>query len=361
MSDVPQELQTIVEQVRNGHTATHTVRTFLSWFGAYRRSWRNVVSMRSVLEQLGIVTIPDFEGAYIDSPIRFDLKPQLESASGPQGYTVGASEPEAQHMTTITESATVTEHATVAKLADPTYRIGRLASANTPPVYVHPDAAVAEAVTIMLQNDFSQLPVMTSEREVKGLISWKSLGSRLALDCPCTAVRECMDQSFEISSDASLFIAISLIVQNECVLIRDSTKRITGIVTASDISVQFHQLAEPFLLLSEIENHVRSLIASKFDKADLQEAKDPGDQNRTINDVNDLTFGEYVRLLQNEAKWDKLGTKMDGKVFVKGLDKMREIRNDVMHFDPDGIGGDELKSLRDFAQFLNRFQRLKAT
>ena len=34
----------------------------------------------------------------------------------------------------------------------------------------------------MLSNDFSQLPVMTGPRELKGIVSWKSIGSRLALD-----------------------------------------------------------------------------------------------------------------------------------------------------------------------------------
>jgi CBS domain-containing protein len=34
---------------------------------------------------------------------------------------------------------------------------------------IPPDSLVEEAVTLMLANDFSQLPVMTSERDVKGI------------------------------------------------------------------------------------------------------------------------------------------------------------------------------------------------
>lgn len=51
--------------------------------------------------------------------------------------------------------------------ADPTYRIGKLASATRRPLSVSPDAKLDEVVTHMLTNDFSQLPVMTSRREVK--------------------------------------------------------------------------------------------------------------------------------------------------------------------------------------------------
>jgi predicted transcriptional regulator len=62
---------------------------------------------------------------------------------------------------------------------DPTYRIGRLEAAKRRPVSVAPDASVERAVTIMLSKDFSQLPVMTSERCVKGVISWSTIGHRL--------------------------------------------------------------------------------------------------------------------------------------------------------------------------------------
>jgi CBS domain-containing protein len=41
--------------------------------------------------------------------------------------------------------------------------IGRLRSANRPPVSVKPQQKLSEAVTIMLANDFSQLPVMGTE------------------------------------------------------------------------------------------------------------------------------------------------------------------------------------------------------
>ena len=38
---------------------------------------------------------------------------------------------------------------------------------------------------------------------------------------------------------------------------------------------------------------------------------------------------------------------------TKRLDEVRRIRNDVMHFDPDGIAEKDLDTLRRFDQFLN--------
>jgi hypothetical protein len=54
-------------------------------------------------------------------------------------------------------------------------RIRRLECANIPPVSVKPNGSIAEAVTLMVMHGFSQLPVMSGEREVKGIVSSKSI------------------------------------------------------------------------------------------------------------------------------------------------------------------------------------------
>lgn len=135
---------------------------------------------------------------------------------------------------------------------DPIYRISKLASATRKPLSVTPDTKLEEAVTHMLTNDFSQLPVMIGGRDVKGVITWTSIGSRLAMGKNCSVAREVMEQLHEISSDASLFSAINIIAEHQYVLVRGHDQKITGIVTASDLNLQFQQLAEPFLLLGEI-------------------------------------------------------------------------------------------------------------
>jgi hypothetical protein len=169
-----------------------------------------------------------------------------------------------------------------------------------------------------------------------------------------------MDKHQEIPSDASLFDAIRIISEQDCVLVRAPDKTICGIVTAYDISTQFQQLTQPFLLLGDIENHMRYLISTKFTVEDLQQVKDPNDADQEIKDVSDLTFGQYVRLLQNELNWAKLSMRIDRRTFVGWLDRVREIRNDVMHFDPDPIDVADLDLLKEFARFLERWHQLTA-
>jgi CBS domain len=214
----------------------------------------------------------------------------------------------------------------------------------------------------MLANDFSQLPVMIGEREVKGVVSWSSIGSRLALGMKCAEVRECMDGPHIISADTSLFDAITEIVKKQYVLIRDTNNKISGIVTTSDLSLEFRQLTEPFLLLAEIENHVRGLIQrGRFTTEQLRSCCDPNDRDRVINGMFDLTFGDYIHLLEKTGLWSQLKLSIDRAIFIANLDKVREIRNDVMHFDPDGITESDLEALRKFVSFLQRLQPMLYT
>ena len=186
------------------------------------------------------------------------------------------------------------------------YRIGKLVSANKSLVSVKPDDTIDKAISLMLMHGYSQLPVMTSEREVKGIINWASLGSRLALGKGCKLVSDCMVSHKEISYDTYIFAAINDIISNRYVLIRNSANVICGIVTTSDLSLQFRQIAEPSLLLGEIENYIQRMIKDKYTVDELRAACDSPESRKRIESVSNLTLGEYLRLLENPDNWDKL-------------------------------------------------------
>jgi hypothetical protein len=331
-----EKLDEISKQIREGiKPQSVTARTFIRWFGAERRSYWNVKFIRELLKEYQLATTPDFEYAYIDSYISFVVAPKKKSGL-------------------------VQEDIVPDVYRDPTYRIGKLASANRQPVSVKPDDLIAKAVTLMIAHDYSQLPVMTSEREVKGIVSWASLGSQLALGKDCTYVRNCMVPHKEISSDTYIFAAVDDVIANQYVLIRNSENVISGIVTTSDLSLQFRQLGEPFLLLGEIENYIRLMIQDKYTKDELKAACDSSEKEREIQSVSDLTLGEYLRLIENPDNWKKLDVSIDRELFIKKLDEIRRIRNDVMHFDPDGIADEDVARLRDFVRLMQSLARAGA-
>jgi CBS domain-containing protein len=255
------------------------------------------------LESAHLKTIPDFRIPFIDELLEFHLAEETPSSdgvgdTGPRSATVGVKE----HLKVEEEIV-----ASASSAVNPTYRIGRLRAANVVPTRVAPNQTVTEAITIMLTNDFSQLPVMVGERDVKGIISWGSIGSRLVLGVKMDEVRECMEPAHIITNDTSLFDAITEIVNYEYVLVKDETNEISGIVTTNDLSREFRQLTEPFVLLGEIENHVISLIQrGEFTNKELRDCCDPNDTERLIDGVFDLTFGEYLRLLEKKDFWSRL-------------------------------------------------------
>jgi CBS domain-containing protein len=350
---VPAQLKETADQVLNGKGRQESVRTLLSWFGAARRSYRNVRQIRKALNKTKLKTDPDFEEAWIDASVAFVPKPKPASKLlTAEVLPTGVSDPEV-----IGDIGGIPIPKKSVDDVTNRIKIGMLAAANRPPLCVSPDTRVEEAITLMLQNDYSQLPVTTTVRDVKGIFSWKALGSRLALGKKCEKVSECMEAANETRLDASLFDAIQQIVEHESVLVRDTSRKLTGIVTTADLSLQFAQLGEPFLLLGQIENHVRNLMADKYTANELAAARDPADGDRNIEDVSDLTLGEYIRLLENPKRWEKLAVKIDRKIFVEELKRVGRIRNDVMHFDPDGPSPDDLKTLRKCVKFLGDLEK----
>jgi len=298
-----------------------TVRQLLQRFGYQRRGdWINN-HIRNGFEKFGLHANKDFRFAWVDSEIAIELD------SGAPG---------SRH---------------VSRMTDPTLRVGILGAAHKKPTSVKPESPLTEATTKMQLNDYSRLPVMKNEREVVGIVTWESIGARLALGCECRQVNQCMVQAEVISIDTRLFDAISRISDHEYVLVQAADKVITGIGTATDLSHLLKQLAGPFLLIGEIEGHLRNFIHGKFTLDQLQAA---AGEERLIEGSADLTLGGYQRLLGNKDNWARLKLCIDRKEFIAHLDFVRRIRNEVMHFNPDGLDEDRRTTLRNVARFFDQ-------
>jgi predicted transcriptional regulator len=329
---VSRKFEEIFAQLNSeGRVNSISVRELLRWFNAQRRGRSIVEEIREALAEASLVTEPDFENAYIDGLVEFKIKPQ----------------------TKVAQSKTQVEQDQ--ELSTAKYQVRKLAAANQPILAVAPNATLSEAITKMMVYDFSQLPVMTTERDVKGMVSWASLGRRMAVDKNCTQVRECMDQPKLIPDTTSIFDAISDIVRYQYVLVQRADKKITGIVTTTDLSLEFQRMTEPFLVLGEIENFIRSILSrAKIEPSDLQKARSSDDKQRSILRVGQLNFGDYVRLLQTPEIWARLDLGIDQSVLVQRLEEVRKIRNEVMHFAEDPISPAEIDLLQTSRRFLRQ-------
>jgi len=372
---VPPKIGYAAQRLKEGRRVNRvTVRDFLRHFGAERRGAAKVAEIRKILDSLNLRTEPDFESAWIGEPIWLRLKDGVappvpaddltDDRADADGDVLNSTPSAVEQAVEQSEAAPTSvapeapEANRTAEISDPTFRIGSLPAANKPLITVNQNDNVSRAVTLMLQHDFSQLPVMQGEREVKGVVTWKSIGSRLALATKCQHVADCSEGVQIVDANRTLFDTIPVIVEHGYVLVRQKDRRITGIVTASDLSLQFRLLTEPFLLLREIELHVRLLLQKNITRDDFHLAENPAPADRQPQSISDLTFGQYVRLVQNPQVWEKLNLNVDSKILTKLLDEIREIRNEVMHFHPDPMTEQELDILKMGVRFLQELYEL---
>jgi CBS domain-containing protein len=383
---IPKDLGWIATRLKEGHRVNRiTVRDLLRMFKAERRGLNKVHDIKIALDYLGLETEPDFESSWIDGRIRIQLKCQSNGATPASQVVitaedetglVKAAEPEEEQDereemedeqrdsgTVVLPPIVVTGEGVVETVLseppDPTFRIGSLPAANKPLTTVGQDDPLTRAVTKMLQFDYSQLPIMHGEREVKGMISWKSIASRYAIGGECNKVQHCREDAQVVDAKGTLFDAIPTIVKYGYVLVRSQhDRKIIGIVTASDLSLQFQQLAEPFLLLREVELHIRQLLQDKVTPEDFQSLGVADAGAPAPKSISDLSFGGYVRLLQRPQVWEKLELNIDQATLTSQLEQVRVIRNDVMHFDPDPMTPDQLDVLKNTAAFMQRLYDL---
>src|SRR5437763_4382172 len=162
-------LAKISEEVESGKSPPPvTTREFLSWFEAQRRGYWIVRHIRRELEESRLQTIPDFESNYIDAHL------QLIRMENEEDQTLTQQDQVVETADVETVETRVDLQTTTPDWVrrDPTYRISKLAPANQYVVSVTPDGTLAEVIALLLLKNFSQLPVMTNEREVKGVITW---------------------------------------------------------------------------------------------------------------------------------------------------------------------------------------------
>lgn len=315
-----QEIEQMVEQIKQDHKKSFefTAREFISHFGCYRRTSGNCYYIDSYLESNELAVEPKYDEVWIDSKVVLKHKPVA--------YTKCQK--------------------------DPVVKIKVIEAANVAPVYVRNDDTLQKAITLMRLHDYSQLPVSTGNlRNVCGYISWKSIVnaqtrgicSNLVKDYKATDVHK-------LSEETPILDAIEDVFKYEFVLVENSSREVTGIITTTDISQQFLINSQSYIILSEIEIQIRQLLSDKLLLDDIKNVCQ--ESGRTVNSIDDLTFGEYIFLMQKDENWQKLNCNVDKGTFLEELDAVRQIRNDIMHFEPEGITDDQHERLLSVARLL---------
>ena len=359
MQQTPNQLLAVKKDIATGKRRWAKVKTLLSWFGQKGRGKHVVQTIREALREVNLVTHPAFTAGSVHDYIEFKTLSETGDGSGAEsidsGDGVDGTKPDDGGESESAEGSDGRD-GPVSEGTGSKFCIGMLEAANRPDeiVTIKRDKTVEEAATLMIMHRYSQLPVTQDMRRIDGMISWRSMGRVRARGEACEHVRDCLEPVRILDQEAPFFNAVDTITEQEVVLVRGKNRTITGIVTTSDLSREYHQKAAPFLLLEEVEDRIRMLISRNLSAAEIRKAKDSDDDTREIEDAADLTFGEYVRLLESRENWQKLGLGIDRKLFVGLLNDVREVRNDVMHFRPDSSEPENLGKVRMLRSLLEQ-------
>jgi predicted transcriptional regulator len=352
------------------------VRRLLELAGSERRGYVIIQKIRKVLDTHGLVTIPDFELAWIDSLVRIRLasdgdaqdalesnldrvvgeqessdEPIVDPAISNQDLSPLATDAIAEPLNAPLDTATTeATDANVNSSIDPIVRVSSLAAANRGVVSVSTSDKLDKATTLMLFENYSQLAVMQGARDVKGMISWESIARRSMQSPPPSTVQDCIIEARIVNANDALFDTLREVEQYGYVLVKDQGK-ITGIVTATDFATELASMSQAFISIGTIERLIRNRLHPCLAEADFSYLEQ---HSRALEekDFARLTFGENVRLIERPEIWSRLKVSVDKAEFTKRLSVIKEIRNDVMHFGPDPLSASQKKSLAQMESLL---------
>ncbi|MEU5809107.1 CBS domain-containing protein [Streptomyces sp. NPDC047718] len=329
---------------------TLSIRDFLAVWGVQRRYPAAVEQIENDLDARGLVTVPPFTEGSLESQI---------------AVLAGGAEPDEAGTSAVTRlTVTTSSSAVIQSVADDArhlvdddsqartvaYRVSNLDSANRMPECVRVGDNLRTAMTLMVLRDYSQLPVLDADGRLRGVVSWESIGRAHMADSEADlAAATVRAQEADRSDD--LLDWIGTIQRSGYVLVRDHDHKVCGLVTDSDLTVQFGIRVRPFVLVEEIEQRLRRVV-DRCIPIDRIRAVVPRHRASRVNSAANLTFGAYGHLLKVPENWAALGWFIDQQHFLAALEECRNFRNGLMHFSPDPVTDDQLRPAQGLLELL---------
>ncbi len=256
------------------------------------------------------------------------------------------------------------------------YQIEDLLKGKSNPVCAAPDDQVAQVLDKMLENDYSQLPVVepnaTGQPVIKGLIRYKDIlqGMRhLGMSPENLQVLDVMTGNPPVYHlDDDLFDMLNALQDHNAVLIADLERHLLGILTTWDVMAYFRERSEDMMRVADIESTIKDLILAAYRKPDgslneqalyksiEQVTSGKRDEKEPVPAFERLSLRDYIALLTHRDIWHFAGRVLGRdrqKDVRKRLNAIREIRNALAHFRGD-LTEQQRKHLKFISEWLAR-------
>jgi hypothetical protein len=276
------------------------------------------------------------------------------------------------------------------------------------PITVQINDPATEAVRIMQENDFSQVPVVDNDGKVRGMVTNESIirsANIFKANLNELFVRDVYQKAKKFQIDQEIFDLLNELKSSYAVVVVDSNDKLLDVFTSYDALEFFRQRFDDFMMVEDIEGMIKELILNVFrDKSGnipnkQQEALDElikkfdfqriimkpnlykaiskyleatGDQKKVkkallesileeilYSDSNmnfsDLGYDHYSKILLSDEIWERYekDVRLNKQAVQNLLDQARDSRNVLAHFKGE-LTPQERNQLEFCKSWLNR-------
>ena len=126
---------------------------------------------------------------------------------------------------------------------------------------VKPNDNLIKVITLMKLKDYSQVAVMTTKHNIKGVITWKLIANSNSHDLDNTLAEEIMstkiNQAYLDDNIINLLETFKL-SDEDYVFVKDKKNVWSGIVTSHDIIIKYSDQISPLISLEKVEKKLLS-------------------------------------------------------------------------------------------------------
>ena len=237
---------------------------------------------------------------------------------------------------------------------------------------VQDDQPAWEALELLSDHGFSQLPVLDELGLLVGIFTWESFSKRVlqlrasAVSVSDLPVRECMNMQYKLIAPGTYIDTEGEDWANKDFVLVGTKEKVEGILTLADIWGVLNDFAECFVLLYEIETELRDFIKEVIPEDKLLDAisrTKPNFNEHPPSSLEDFTFSQYNNFFNNQKNWRYFEPifRMDKTLLLVELKGVASIRNALFHFRrrASNMDADSLRTFRDnrvryFRELLNR-------
>lgn len=242
------------------------------------------------------------------------------------------------------------------------FPIQQLIEGRDEPLCVSKSTRLSDALAVMVEHDYSQLPIVDEAGKLLGVVSEDSIigtyyhtgGTVSLLDL---TVDHCQKPAVTLPPESDIFEALDQLKNVYAIVIVKDQKPV-GILTDYDTTHFFRDLSEGLILVEDTEVTLRQYIEAAFSSESTMQAAlmrafkhDKKDPSKPAYEYEELSFSQHIQLITTEGNWVKFEDVLGPKsLFVQLMANVRDARNQLAHFRGrlDPVQYDALLRARDW-------------